>query len=76
MRCYDGAWDSEALALFVEQDKLLRQINKYEPQAHCTYHEPAGFVIHVWGRELGPYCGSKLKALQYALARLNGEPHA
>jgi len=69
MRCYDGAWDSEALALFKEQDRLMALIKKEEPEAHCTLHIPAGFVIHVWGREISEYRDTKLGALQSALER-------
>lgn len=71
MRCYNGAWDSEAQALFKEHDRLMTEIRKIEPEAHCTYHPTLDcFVIHVWGRELGPYRRTKLDALRATLALL------
>lgn len=74
-RCYDGQWDSKALALFAEQDRLLKLIREREPEAHCTYFpSPGFFVVHVWGRTLGPERTSKLEALSEALAKLPGMP--
>ena len=70
MQCYDGAWDSEALALFAEQDRLMTIIREKEPEAHCTYFSPGTFVIHVWGREIGPHCSTKLDALHAAVLNL------
>lgn len=72
MRCYNGAWDSEAQALFKEQDRLLEEVKKHEPEAHCTYH-PDGetFVVHVWGRPISDVCKSRIAALNSALERFN-----
>lgn len=71
MRCYDGAWDSEATALFARQDKLMSQIREIEPEAHCTYfpHDSL-FQVHVWGRPLTGMCASRVAALESALEKL------
>lgn len=71
MRCYDGAWDSEATALFKRQDDLMAKIKQHEPEAHCTYFPYEGeFQVHVFGRELSAICNTKLEALQSALRRI------
>lgn len=70
MRCYNGAWDSEAAALFKEQDRLMAQIKKKEPEAHCTYFTPGSFVVHVWGREIGSHRDTRIGALQSAILEL------
>jgi hypothetical protein len=68
MRCYDGAWDSEATALFARQDELLRRVKVKEPDAHCTYFPSEGqFQVHAWGRPLSKMHGSKIAALEEAL---------
>lgn len=70
-RCYNGAWDSKALALFAEHDRVLALIHEKEPQAHCTYFpSPGFFVVHVWGRTLGPERPTKLEALNAALQQI------
>ena len=74
-RCYNGAWDSAALALFAEQDRLMDLIRVHEPNAHCTYFPAEGeHQVHVWGRALGPQRGSKLAALREALSNLSPAP--
>lgn len=71
MRCYNGAWDDEANAIFAEQDRLMRGIRKIEPEAHCTYFPNGEFCeIHVWGRPLSGEHSSQLAALREALERL------
>lgn len=73
MRCYNGAWDSEATAMFARQDALLSELRKLEPEAHCTYH-PDGEVYqaHVWGR---PLSGMK-KSREAALTEAINEHHS
>jgi hypothetical protein len=71
MRCYNGAWDSQALALFKQQDDLMAAIRHYEPDAHCTRFPSEGtFQVHRWGHPLSGFHGSKVAALQSALSRL------
>ena len=71
MRCYNGAWDSEATALFAEEDRVMDLIRAKEPEAHCTQiPTPGSFVVHVWGRFLGEERPTKLAALLSALDRL------
>lgn len=71
MRCYNGAWDDEATAMFKEQDALMAEIRVLEPNAHCTYF-PAEqkFEVHAWGVPLSDFHSSKLEALRTALNRL------
>lgn len=71
MRCYNGAWDSQAMALFAEQDTLMNAIRTIEPEAHCTYH-PDGeqFQVHKWGKPLSRFHHSRIAALTEAKARL------
>lgn len=70
-RCYDGCWDSAAMAHFKAQDDLFAKIKAIEPEAHVTFHNGAGFVVHVWGRELGAYCSDKTAALMSALKKVS-----
>lgn len=63
-KCYNGAWDSETARRFREENRLMQTIRQKEPEAHCTYFSPGTFVIHVWGREIGPHCETRLGALQ------------
>lgn len=66
-RCYDGAWDSAATALFVEQDRIMNEIRRSEPDAHCTLFPSEGlFQVHVWGRPLSGFHSSRLAALKEA----------
>lgn len=68
MRCYDGAWDSEATALFKRQDDLMARVKEREPEAHCTYFPSDGlFQVHVWGRPLSGMRASRIAALEEAL---------
>lgn len=68
MRCYDGVWDSEAMALFKRQDELMTLVKEREPEAHCTYFPSEGlFQVHVWGRPLSGMRSSKIAALEEAL---------
>lgn len=68
MRCYDGAWDSEATTLFARQDALLAQVKKKEPEAHCTYFPmEQRFQVHAWGRPLSGMHVSRIAALEEAL---------
>lgn len=72
MRCYNGCWDSEATALFAEQDRLMASVRKIEPEAHCTYFPTEGqYQVHCWGRPLSGLRPSKLGALQEALVTKN-----
>jgi hypothetical protein len=73
-RCYNGAWDSDALALFAEEDRAISQLKKlHGPDVWVTYHSfhtsrsPAGWVAHVWGKDIGPFRATKLGALNAAL---------
>jgi hypothetical protein len=71
LRCYNGAWDSKATALFAEQDAAMAKLRRSEPKAHCTYFPMEGkFQVHVWGRQLSGLRHSKLEALNEALDRL------
>lgn len=71
MRCYNGAWDDEANAMFVEQDRLMNEIRKIEPEAHCTlFPGEDEFQIHVWGVPLSSFHKSRIAALREALERL------
>lgn len=70
MRCYNGAWDSEASAMFSEQDVLMTELRKVEPEAHCTHFPSEGqFQVHVWGRPLSELSDSKIAALRQAIER-------
>ncbi len=71
MRCYNGAWDSEATALFKRQADLLAKVRAKEPEARCTYFPFDGiFQVHVWGRPLSDFHKSKIAALEDALGSL------
>jgi hypothetical protein len=71
MRCYNGAWDSEATAMFARLDELLRRVRVREPEAHCTYFPSEGqWQVHVWGRELSGMHASREIALNEALRRM------
>lgn len=71
MRCYNGAWDDEANAMFVEQDRLMNKIREIEPLAHLSYFPMEGeFHIHVWGRPLSGFHESRMAAIRDALERL------
>jgi hypothetical protein len=68
LRCYNGAWDSKATAIFAAQDAAMATIRKIEPEAHCTYFPSEGkFQVHVWGRPLSTLCDSQLAALNEAI---------
>lgn len=68
MRCYNGAWDSEATALFARQDALLAELRTLEPEAHCTLFPYEGqFQVHVWGRPLSKMQPSRVAALEEAI---------
>lgn len=76
MRCYNGAWDDEALALFAEQDRIMAEINKLYPRARCTYFPAPGFFVvfdHDTLRDIGPECESKLDALKSCLRLIKPE---
>lgn len=68
MRCYNGAWDSEATSLFKRQDELLARVRAKEPEAHCTYFPmEQRFQVHAWGRPLSGMCVSQIAALEETL---------
>ena len=70
-RCYNEAWDSQALALFKQQDDLMAKIKLKEPEAHCTrFPEEELFQVHCWGRPISGFHKSKIAALEDALAEL------
>jgi hypothetical protein len=77
MRCYNGAWDSEAQALFAEQDRLFKELQKAEPEAHRTcFPEEERWQIHVWGRPLSGFHSSMISALTEALKKVKAETGA
>jgi hypothetical protein len=72
MRCYNGAWDSEAMALFAEQDRMLKRIRVREPDAHVTYFPMEGkYQVHVWGNPLSGFHDTTFGALADAAIQLN-----
>ena len=74
MRCYNGAWDSEATELFTRQDELLEKVRTIEPEAHCTYFPSEGqFQVHVWGRPLSKLLSSRIAALEEAYENVSSK---
>lgn len=74
MRCYNGCPDDEMQAMLNRIEALKKEVRKFEPEAHVTFHAPhggsaGGCVVHVWGRELSGYHPSTEAALQDALTR-------
>lgn len=71
MRCYNGCWDSEATALFAQQDALMTNLREVEPNAQCTYFPVEGlFQVHDYGRPLSDFHQSRLAALEDACNRV------
>lgn len=72
-RCYDGCPDTALQARLDRDALLMKEIKKYEPDAHCTLHRnPDNYCIHVWGIELSD-SPDKTQALEKALKALEAK---
>jgi hypothetical protein len=55
--------------------KLTKQLQRLNPDAHCTYHHPTGvgewgYHVHEWGKPISGYHPNKLVALREAISVL------
>ena len=72
-KCYNGAWDSATQRRFAEEDRLMREIRKVEPDAHVTQFRSVpgeGYQVWAWHREVGPLRDTRRGALQAALDKI------
>jgi len=71
VRCYWGAFDSASQRVLDNQDAVLKEILKKEPEAHVTYFPvEEQYVVHVWARELSGYHQTRGAALADAYRKL------
>ena len=73
MRVYNGCPDSDLQRLIDQKKEIIKNVRQIEPEARCTYHNPDGYVIHVWGREISRYHSTSLAAWSDALGNEGGK---
>lgn len=72
MRCYNGCPDKEYQAFLDARLNALKEVQKLNPEAWCTYHHPhggdnGGWVVHCWGNPISRYHNDQLDALNEAI---------
>lgn len=69
--CYNGCYDSKTQRVLDEQERVLRLIQRLEPEAHTTYFPMEGkTMVHVWGRDISGLCSSRGSAILSAYNRI------
>jgi hypothetical protein len=70
MRCYDGCPDKDLQAVLDARAAAVAELKRLNPNAHVTYHHPAGFQAHEWGKPLSGFHRDIISACNEAVAKL------